>query len=117
MRYTYHISIFLCAIIAAAQVMAQDLPQHRWVGDLPIMDEMQIEEGRGLAIDSPDGRIVVVYVSGSMDAEMIESYYSVALPPLGWTEVANLIWQREGEWLTITRVNALSGIWKITISP
>ena len=56
--------IIFMAFLLASPVMAET-PQQRWIGDVPIMDNMRIESDLGFAFDSPDGRIVVIYVSGS----------------------------------------------------
>ena len=54
------------AVMLATTVLAET-PQQRWIGDVPIMETMTIESDLGFAFDSPDGRIVVIYVSGKVD--------------------------------------------------
>ena len=37
--------------------------QHRWAGDVPIMQGWKIEPELGFAFDSPNGRIVMIFAS------------------------------------------------------
>jgi hypothetical protein len=104
-------------VMLAAPVLAETA-QQRWIGDVPIMESMAIESDLGFAFDSPDGRIVVIYVSGNTDKMALQDYYDMALIPLGWSVDADLIWNRESEQLTIT--TAWVGdvnLWKIAIMP
>ena len=45
--------------------------QHRWVGDVPIMNGWRIEPELGFAFDSPNGRIVMIF--GSSDTKSSET--------------------------------------------
>jgi len=101
-----------------APVPAQDLPQTKWVGDLPITPALKVEPGLGFAFESPGGRIVMIYLSGSMEAEGIRAYYGQALPPLGWNATGDMTWKREGERLKIERVMTTGlPLWKIMLQP
>jgi hypothetical protein len=93
-------------------------PQAKWVGDLPIMPSLSIEAGLGFAFDSPEGRIVIIYLSGAARADEVAAYYDIALDPLGWTNNGGGSWTREGESLTIAKTTAgTAELWKLKISP
>ena len=105
------------AVMLTTPVLAETA-QQRWIGDVPIMESMAIESDLGFAFDSPDGRIVVIYVSGDTDKTTLQEYYDMALIPLGWSVDADLIWNRESERLTITTAQVGdANLWKITIMP
>ena len=97
---------------------ATDLPQTKWVGDLPITPELKVEPGLGFAFESPTGRIVMIYLSGSIKDDEIRAYYDQALPPLGWQAAGAMAWAREGERLKIVKVETATGeLWKIMLQP
>ena len=104
-------------VLLAAPVLAETA-QQRWIGDVPIIETMTIESDLGFAFDSPDGRIVVIYVSGKVDKTALHEYYDMALIPLGWSVAADLMWNRESERLTITAARVGdANLWKIAIMP
>ena len=91
--------------------------QQRWIGDVPIMDSMTIESDLGFAFDSPDGRIVVIYV-GDVQSIPPAGLQDMALIPLGWAMLAELEWKRESERLVITPAKVGdANLWKIAIMP
>ena len=111
-------TIAVSASIFAAAAVAQTPRQVEWVGDVPVMPGLEIEGGLGFAFDSPEGRIVTIYLGGSVDREALARYYTQALDPLGWEPVSGGTWRREGETLTFSQVAAAgTTLWKITIRP
>ena len=105
------------SMINLAAPVAADTPQQGWVGDLPIMQGMAIEPQLGFAFDSPEGRIVQVFVTGPSENVPVISYYNTALAGLGWAG-ADGRWQRDGEVLVISQVEMASGrLWRIRLSP
>ncbi|MCE2516528.1 MAG: hypothetical protein J4F41_01570 [Alphaproteobacteria bacterium] len=105
-------------VMTVSSVQAESLPQARWVGDVPIMPALTIEQGLGFAFDSPEGRIVMIYLTGDAAADDVMAYYDSALNPLGWTMQSASSWAREGESLAITRTTAGSvELWKLMIRP
>ena len=97
---------------------ADDALQAKWVGDLPIMPQLQIEKNLGFAFDTPEGRIVTIYLSGGVDNSAVQEYYEIAMPPLGWSQEKPLNWHREGDHLAIIATTTSSQkLWKITIRP
>ena len=111
----------------AGGTAAQDsAAQVQWVGDVPINPALQVEPGLGFAFDSPEGRVVMIFLSGAVDEAAMQAYYRAALPPLGWEEVGAMRWSRQGdaqsgaqsEALRIDRTEAAgTTLWKIMLRP
>ncbi|XDZ65542.1 hypothetical protein AB8880_11555 [Alphaproteobacteria bacterium LSUCC0684] len=110
--------ILMALTTLPGEVRATDLPQTKWVGDLPISPELDVEPGLGFAFESPTGRIVMIYLSGTMTGGEISAYYDQALPPLGWTPTGAMSWARQGERLRLEEVATAAGrLWKIMLQP
>ena len=91
--------------------------QHRWVGDVPIMQSWQIEPELGFAFDSPNGRIVMIFASTSADEDVIMAFYGQTLAQLGWTGGAGN-WVRDAEKLVIGKVQTARGaLWRLMLRP
>ena len=91
--------------------------QHRWAGDVPIMQSWQIEPELGFAFDSPNGRIVMIFASTSADDDDIMAFYGQTLAQLGWTGGAGN-WVRNREKLVIDRVQTARGaLWRLLLQP
>ena len=91
--------------------------QHRWAGDVPIMQGWKIEPELGFAFDSPNGRIVMIFASTSADEDDIMAFYSQTLAQLGWTGSAGN-WVRDGEKLVIGKVQTARGaLWRLMLQP
>ena len=91
--------------------------QHRWAGDVPIMQGWQIEPELGFAFDSPNGRIVMIFASTSADEDDIMAFYGQTLAQLGWTGGAGN-WVRDTEKLVIGKVQTARGaLWRLMLQP
>ena len=91
--------------------------QHRWAGDVPIMQGWQIEPELGFAFDSPNGRIVMIFASTSSDEDDILAFYGKTLAQLGWTGGAGN-WVRGAEKLVIGKVQTARGaLWRLMLQP
>jgi hypothetical protein len=91
--------------------------QHRWAGDVPIMQGWQIEPELGFAFDSPNGRIVMIFASTSADENDIMAFYGQTLAQLGWTGGAGN-WVRDTEKLVIGKVQTARGaLWRLMLQP
>ena len=91
--------------------------QHRWAGDVPIMQGWKIEPELGFAFDSPNGRIVMIFASTSADEDDIMAFYGQTLAQLGWTGGAGH-WIRESEKLVIRKVQTARGaLWRLMLQP
>ena len=91
--------------------------QHRWAGDVPIMQGWKIEPELGFAFDSPNGRIVMIFASTSADEDDIMVFYGQTLAQLGWTGGAGN-WVRNAEKLVIGKVQTARGaLWRLMLQP
>jgi len=91
--------------------------QHRWAGDVPIMQGWKIEPELGFAFDSPNGRIVMIFASTLADEDEIMAFYGQALAQLGWTGGAGN-WVRDAEKLVIGEVQTARGaLWRLMLQP
>ena len=91
--------------------------QHRWAGDVPIMQGWKIEPELGFAFDSPNGRIVMIFASTSADDDDIMAFYGQTLAQLGWTGGAGN-WVRDREKLVIGKVQTARGaLWRLMLQP
>ena len=100
-----------------SQSVKAETQQHRWAGDVPIMQGWQIEPQLGFAFDSPNGRIVMIFASTSTDESDIMAFYGQTLAQLGWTGGAGN-WVREAEQLVISKVQTARGaLWRLMLQP
>ena len=91
--------------------------QHRWAGDVPIMQGWKIEPELGFAFDSPNGRIVMIFASTAADENDIMEFYGQTLAQLGWTGGAGN-WVRDAEKLVIGKVQTARGaLWRLMLQP
>ena len=91
--------------------------QHRWAGDVPIMQGWQIEPELGFAFDSPNGRIVMIFASTAADENDIMEFYGQTLAQRGWTGGAGN-WVRDAEKLLIGKVQTARGaLWRLMLQP
>ena len=99
------------------QLAKAETQQHRWAGDVPIMQGWQIEPELGFAFDSPNGRIVMIFASTSADEDDIMAFYGQTLAQLGWTGGAGN-WSRDTEKLVIGKVQTARGaLWRLMLQP
>ena len=91
--------------------------QHRWAGDVPIMQGWKIEPELGFEFDSPNGRIVMIFASTSAVEDDIMVFYGQTLAQLGWTGGAGN-WVRNAERLAIGKVQTARGVlWRMMLQP
>ena len=108
---------FLIGQSLISQPVKAETQQHRWAGDVPIMQGWQIEPELGFAFDSPNGRIVMIFASTSADEDDIMAFYGQALAQLGWTGGAGN-WVRDAEKLVIGKVQTARGaLWRLMLQP
>lgn len=117
LRRWFACAVLLMGLICGVSASADDTPQQRWVGDLPIMKGMTIEPELGFAFDSPSGRIVLVIVASDQDRASIMAFYETALESLGW-QGRDGTWTRGDESLSLSQVDTSVGrLWRIRLSP
>ena len=109
--------LMLMLIGGHGQPAKAEMQQHRWAGDVPIMQSWQIEPELGFAFDSPNGRIVMIFASTSADEDDIMAFYGQTLAQLGWTGGAGN-WVRDREKLLIGKVQTARGaLWRLFLQP
>jgi hypothetical protein len=108
---------FLIGQSLISQPVKAETQQHRWAGDVPIMQGWQIEPELGFAFDSPNGRIVMIFASTSAEEDDIMAFYGQTLAQLGWTGGAGN-WVRDAEKLVIGEVQTARGaLWRLMLQP
>ena len=108
---------FLIGQSLISQPVKAETQQHRWAGDVPIMQGWQIEPELGFAFDSPNGRIVMIFASTAADENDIMEFYGQTLAQLGWTGGAGN-WVRDAEKLVIGKVQTARGaLWRLMLQP
>lgn len=103
LRKSGHVVLFGLFLLGAP---VPALAEHRqaFVGgleDLPLMDGLAEDRAAGLVFDKPDGRLVDAYASGPIAPEAVAAFYRETLPELGWRVVGPLVFERDGERLSI----------------
>ena len=115
-----HFCVFALLIFEMAcsvKLASADTIQHRWAGDVPIMNGLSIEPELGFAFDSPDGRIVMIFASSTVPASKIMGFYGSTLAQLGW-DGDNGRWIRGEEKLVIGAVETARGpLWRLLLQP
>ena len=107
----------LCGMVVASQTIGAETLQHRWVGDVPIMNGLEIEPQLGFAFDSPNGRIVMIFASTKAPSSKIMAFYEGSLAQLGWDGGGGK-WMRGAEKLMIGMVQTARGpLWRIMLQP
>ena len=110
-------TLLIFGIACSVKVASADTIQHRWAGDVPIMNGLSIEPELGFAFDSPDGRIVMIFASSPVPKSKIMDFYGSTLAQLGWSG-GNGNWIRGNEKLVIGAVETARGpVWRIMIQP
>ena len=108
---------FLIGQSLISQPVKAETQQHRWAGDVPIMQGWKIEPELGFAFDSPNGRIVMIFASTAADEDDIMAFYGQTLAQLGWTGGAGN-WVRDAEKLVIGEVQTARGaLWRLMLQP
>ena len=69
--------------------------------DLPLMPGLTQMTDAGTVFDTPSGRIVEAYANGPVAAKDIAAFYARTLPQLGWQQVSESRYRREGELLSL----------------
>ena len=104
---------FLLVSMMAQPVRAEG----RFVADIPLMPDMQLEQDLGFSFDSPAGRIIVLYARSPQTNSAVLDFYASSLLALGWQGAGGLF-QRGPEQLEIKAANSSAGrIWKIALTP
>ena len=79
-------ALLIGGMACSVELASADTIQHRWAGDVPIMNGLSIEPELGFAFDSPDGRIVMIFASSTVPASTIMGFYGSTLASLAGTD-------------------------------
>jgi hypothetical protein len=110
-------TLLIGGMACSCKLVNADTIQHRWAGDVPIMNGLSVEPELGFAFDSPDGRIVMIFASSTEPESKIMRFYGSTLAQLGWRSV-NGYWIRGNEKLMIGAVQTARGpLWRIMLQP
>jgi hypothetical protein len=77
--------------------------------DVPLMPGLNATEEPAIQFDSPGGRIIETQTAGSGSASEVIAFYHETLAELGWHAVNSLVYERQGERLTLTVAEPASG--------
>ncbi|WP_041794714.1 hypothetical protein [Pararhodospirillum photometricum] len=69
--------------------------------DIPLMPVLTPMPGAGMVFDSPAGRLVEAYATGTVSASQVLSFYRDTLPQLGWQVHGPHSFVRDGEILDL----------------
>lgn len=69
--------------------------------DLPLMTGLTQVIGNSILFDTPQGRIVQASAVGTVSQSSVMQFYAETLPQLGWAQVDDAEFQREGETLKV----------------
>lgn len=71
------------------------------MGDVPMMPGLVPAGEVALVFDKPAGRIAESVYRGTAERKAIEAFYTETLPQLGWTNLGNGRFRRDGEELRL----------------
>ncbi|MGY9005767.1 MAG: hypothetical protein ACKVJQ_06700 [Alphaproteobacteria bacterium] len=81
------------------------------LNDIPVMTGLREQVDKGVAFETPAGRIIDAEVLGPhRDLGVIISFYDATLASLGWQMLGHGRYLREGEVLQITPSRFASGV-------
>ena len=86
--------------------------------DIPLMTELREDPGGDVVFDTPGGRIVEVFASGSTTRSAVEAFYAATLPQLGWRRIDAVSFRREDELLRLEITEGTAGVTvRFSLSP
>jgi len=99
-------ALFVLVAIAAGFIASAAWAQdNRFVAgfeDLPLMPGLEQGKDSGTVFDAPAGRVIEAYAEGAVAAADVDAFYAKTLPQLGWRQMSERRYRREGEILEIT---------------
>ena len=96
---------------------AAQTQQHSWVADIPITPLLTVEPALGIAFDSPNGRIVMIFASSTSPSSEIIDFYNNSLAAIGWVG-SDGEWRKGLETFIISEVNTTVGVlWRLVLRP
>ncbi len=75
--------------------------------DIPLMDGLKIDITDDMNFDTPEGQVIVFdAVNRRKTGQEIRQYYRATLPEMGWKETQTDHYEREGDSITLTVIEA-----------
>ncbi|NQV48626.1 MAG: hypothetical protein HQ504_12720 [Rhodospirillaceae bacterium] len=71
------------------------------IEDLPLMPGLSEDVDTAMTFNSQTGRIVETFAAGPVERAAVLKFYADTLPQLGWMQIGNGVFVREGEVLTL----------------
>ena len=106
-------TLFILSIIIGVLSGAQNLhaaPKFvPGIDDLPLMPGLVLKSEAPVVFDTPGGRIVEVFASGTVPRVRVRSFYNETLPQLGWQPGGKSQFQRDKELLKIEISEEIKG--------
>jgi hypothetical protein len=106
-------AFFLAVSLSWTALAAEGGSRQAFIGgleDLPLMAGLSEDRAAALIFDKPDGRLIDAYAFGPVTPEAVAAFYEETLPQLGWQTVAPLVFEREGERLSIGTQKSEDGV-------
>ncbi len=73
------------------------------ISDLPVFEGLTVKDDLNTVFDSPEGRVVDVYMEGAAEkADAANSFYASTLPELGWKKRGTSSYERGDEQLNLS---------------
>ena len=69
--------------------------------NLPLIDGLNQIDDKCFLFDTPYGRIIHAFAIGKLDRIKVASFYNTTLTQLGWREVEQMKFYRDGEYLRV----------------
>jgi hypothetical protein len=103
----------LCLVTLPA--FAGDTTYFSDLPDLPVAPHLVEDADSAVRFDQPEGRIIVLQASGSVQANEINEFYAQTLPALGWKSMGGNRYIRAKEALTLDIKSAGKGETRLNI--
>jgi hypothetical protein len=100
------LSAILIILVACNQQQANyDLKTVKFVPalpEVPLPETYEVDPTAGSFFDTAEGRIAETYAAGIEDLNEVVRFYKTVMPQLGWQEIEELVFYKEGEILILT---------------
>ena len=77
--------------------------------DIPLMDELVVDEEETFSFDTPAGQIVTFVARTDRSAEDVRSFYHAALQELGWRKASSTQYRRDQDELFLQVIALKNG--------
>lgn len=91
----------LLILLTAASAQAAEVKYSTTIDDLPLMPSMRELADESMTFDTAQGRIVETAAETPSNKYAVDTFYSKALPALGWSRKDHMVFVRAGEILTL----------------